>query len=243
MDAHRRRWVSALLCAPWWAPSSRADTLGDADFQRPPAGSMVLSLHLPATEPAYRAADDEARQRVESTLARAGYRVARVDPQDYFAGLKTRLRDPQLAGSGVSDLNVLLARVEAEVLSTVARVACDAMASPLLVRTRFRHRVATLERGVARWDGVRREVSTEIGDAARFSVNQHGTAPGISLEAIGVRADGRIVMQRHGGIALPYRMRVGTDGSITTEALANPFADPAWLPEGIALALDALLPR
>lgn len=200
-------------------------------FAPPPPGSLLLLLHLPANEDAYRRRDAEVRQRVADGLMKAGYRVAFVEPDDY--ALAVRAEWQHLSRTTATPRMDQLAEAEMRALATVAKASSEVSGSPLLLRTRLLTRRAELWQSHARWDGVLRPILRTGSTTVPVPVDFSGTSSGISLELVATGRDGRLLVKNYGGVALPFSAR--SDGVVS--ALNDPLADPRHVAEGVRVAL------
>jgi hypothetical protein len=95
---------------------------------------------------------------------------------------------------------------------------------------------------MARWDGVVREVAIDASTRIGYHEDCSGVGPGISLEAVAVKADGRVVLRRQDGVAMPDVLRPeGKQQAPTPLPLERPFTNPDWMGEGVSIALAPLL--
>jgi hypothetical protein len=94
-----------------------------------------------------------------------------------------------------------------------------------------------------RWDGVVRRLEKKLGATTLETPRVTGeiAMSGLSLGIIAVSSDGVEVFEGVGGLELPFRMHVSH--VIRFEMRDDLFADPTLLREGVAIALDPLVPR
>lgn len=232
------RWLAASILAIGLASCAAppaADFYVAQAFSTPSARSLVLLLHTPADEPAYRAGDANAKHLVTESLKQAGYRVRHIEYAEYGPLLGHEMRrlhaiSPRPGAKEIAD-------AELHALRNLARAVCNEAESPLLLRTRLLTRPTTLWQSVATWDGQKRQVKFVEKD--KVLANIQGTGPGMSLEVIAADPDGKLVARSYGGASLPYIS--GRSGyAIPRDDL---FADNKELAEGIAIALLPLLPK
>lgn len=214
--------------------SAAQDRYVSPQFVPPPPGSLLLLLHLPANEPAYRSRDADVRQLVANELMKAGYRVAFVEPDDYRFAVRAELQE--LRSTTAAPSSGQLAEAEMRALATVSKVGSEASGGHLLVRTRLLTRSAELWQSYAKWDGVSRPIVFEGSSPGEVQRNIGGTAPGISVEVIATGRDGRLLLKSYGGVALPfYASRSGQP-----VLLDDPLSVPQHLQEGVGIALSPL---
>lgn len=208
----------------------------DADFAPPPKGSLVLVLHLPASERAYRHGDYEALAMVQDFLVRNGYRVAVIEPDDHAIALQAELRP--LLDQNLTPTPAQLQRAELKALALVARVTADLSGSRLLLRTRLLTRPASLWQSHANWDGVSRPIGFTGTPPGRVAFEIEGTGTGVSIEATAISGAGRLLFRTFGGIALPFE----TDFRGLPVPASRLFTR-GFLEEGVHTALVPLHPR
>lgn len=219
------------------APPEAPDRYVAPDFTPLAVGSQVLLLHLDANEPAYRSGDEAVRTRVEAALADMGYRVARLQPDDYRLALRAEFEP--LQRSTAAPRWGQLAEAELRALALVSRAALEVTGAQLLLRTRVLNRPAAIWQSYVKWDGVSRPILFEDAKPGEVTVNFQGTAAGISLEAIATDRAGRLRIKHYGGLALPFRAsRKGLPLPVD-----QPLSDPAQVQQAVDIALAPLKGR
>lgn len=239
----RAFWLPLLLavmavlagCAST-APKSVPGQYIDQDLALPPKGSLVLLLHLPANERAYRHGDLEVQSLVQDALIRSGYKVAVVDPDDYTLALRAELQP--MIGQSTGPTADQLQRAEFKALALVSRVTADLSGSQLLLRTRLLTRPANLWQSHAYWDGVSRPIGLAGTRPSRSFTEIQGTGPGVSIEVTAISAAGRLMFRTYGGIALPFE----ADG-LGNPVEARSLFTRGFLEEGVHTSLAPLQPR
>lgn len=238
---NRRYLIATSLIASLLMPGcvttshlAAQDRYVSPQFIPPSPGNRLLLLHLPANEPAYRSRDAEVRQLVADELIKAGYRVAIVEPDDYWFAFRAELQ--QLHSMTAMPSSSQLAEAEMRALVTVSKVGSEMSGGHLLVRTRLLTRPAELWQSYAKWDGVSRPIVFEGSKPGEVRANIGGTGSGVSVEAVATGRDGRLLLKSYGGVALPfYASRSGQP-----LLLDNPLSDPQHLREGVSIALSPM---
>lgn len=226
-----------LLGCAGTSPPAAPDRYVSAQFVRPPAGSLVLLLHLPANEAVYRSRDADARQRVQDELTKAGYRVGLVEPDDYLLALRAEAQQLQRVTAAPS--REQWAAAEMRALSTVSKVGAQLAGSHLLLRTRFLTRPAEIWQSYAKWDGVSRIITFEGAKPGEVRALINGNGSGISLEAVAADRDGRLLLKNYGGVALPFHANFLGRPLL----LDNPMSVLQHLDEGVGIAIAPLTGR
>lgn len=227
--------LALILCIAACAAPMESNFSAAQSFRAPEQHSLVLLLHVPAAEPAYREGDPAAKRLVTEALTQRGYRVGLIEHSDYALLLQSELAGLRSRTSSPTSQEV--AEAEARALATLAKVACKQADSPLLLRTRLLTRPTTLWQSVASWDGQKRQLPFD--GSERVLANVQGTGPGMSLEAVAADPAGRLVVKSYGGASVPYV----SGKAAYTRPRVNLFSSDTELKEGIAIALQPVTPR
>lgn len=227
--------ITSLALVACAAPAQRppADTILGKHFTKPPAGSLIVLLP-PAQTPDFEAGENFMAAQLGAQLMAAGYRAAMLPASNY-----NEIWQQEIAAvGGIFDPATGASRPEAFTLAmgNLARRICAEAQCAMIIQQRLVERTATLNGFVADWDGQTRRIQTRgaLGQDYKFT----GSTLAISVELVGVMADGGVGFRTYGGATLPFQTNVRESRN---ELRANLFQDDKEIADGVRISLQPLL--
>jgi hypothetical protein len=226
--------VCAIACAP--VSDNRLHDDESAGFRT----ALVLPLNVMAAMPEeFRGREELVEAALHDYLRDQGRRVETISYADARRAWNASARDceRQQAQGCVGFEGA------ARLLALALREGSD---HELLIVPYLRFRLAENCTEHVHWDGVERPVErTGAGLSPDGPVAiRHIEMRAVSLEIVALTRDGEKAFEGDGGLEVVDRLRAtGGDEVIVAEPRDDLFENPGWLREGVAVALDPLVPQ
>jgi hypothetical protein len=225
--------LALQACASKVAPVPADNYLAPV-WQPLPRGALVVLLPPKAGPDDMRSGAEFVTRQLHAQLSAAGYKVKALDAANHALLWDQEVK---IAGGIYDPANgELRTRAYGQALGALAqRIATDTGAA-LIISHALLMRQAELSGARATWDGQNRPQPTSkaYGDEMRFN----GDTIGLSVELLGIAADGSVAFKTHGGTSLPYRADVWNGkNSVRTDL----FEKEEETADGVRIALKPVL--